>query len=694
MYGAAQAQTPTATPTPEKDDEVVRISTTLIQIDVTVTDRSGRVVRDLKAGDFEIYEDGKRQELTVFSFVPNTRRREAAKPSAGTDEFTPPPQSLRSSQVRSAIALVVDDLSLSFESTAQVRKALKKFVDEQMQEGDLVAIVRTGGGVGALQQFTTDKRILYAAIERVKWNALGTGRVGAFTALDSTIIDQELEDLNPGENPNQAEIELNNNRDALFANGTLGALNYVIRGMGGLPGRKSVMLFSDGFRTVIEDRDGFIDEAGVRDSLRSLTDLANRSSVVIYAADARGMVFTGLTAADSTAGRNAERVSRDLAARRNQILETQDGLSYLARETGGVAFLNSNDLSSGVDTMLEDQSYYLIGYQPEAETFDASKRAFNRLEVRVNRDDLQVRYRSGFYGVSDEQAADGGTSAANGNSLLGALTSPFAVNDVALNLNALFLHRKEGSFVRSLLHIDASGLTFKESQSSKKQAVFEVLAMSFGDNGVPVEQSAQRYSITVGDADIEKLRKDGFVYQFTFPVKKPGAYQYRVAIRDVNSGKVGSASQFVEVPRMNANELALSGLVLENLSATQWSELNRNNTEVAGDAVSSTALPKFKRGSVLRYGFEIYNPKLEGGRANVSSSIRIFHNGQAALRGRLTPVEPGQGSDNRLLKASGAISLATDMEPGDYVLQVIVVDNNKSGKKRAKTAFVQFEVTP
>ena len=78
---------------------------------------------------------------------------------------------------------MVDDLGLSFESTYYVRRALKKFVDEQMQSGDLVAIIRTGGGMGALQQFTSDRRQLYAAIERIRWNSLGRGGTGAFAPL-------------------------------------------------------------------------------------------------------------------------------------------------------------------------------------------------------------------------------------------------------------------------------------------------------------------------------------------------------------------------------------------------------------------------------------------------------------------------------------------------------------------------------
>src|SRR5258708_11478989 len=141
----------------------------------------------MKPKEMKILEDGREQKITNFAYyatktVPESARQQ--KPAA-VDKNAPmaPPTRLRPEDVRRTIAIVVDDLGLSFESTHFVQRALKKFVDEQMQPGDLVAIIRTGGGMGALQQFTTDKRQLYAAIERVKWNALGRGGVSAFAPM-------------------------------------------------------------------------------------------------------------------------------------------------------------------------------------------------------------------------------------------------------------------------------------------------------------------------------------------------------------------------------------------------------------------------------------------------------------------------------------------------------------------------------
>src|SRR5438132_5599240 len=174
-------------PGPQQEEEVVRITTNLVQVDAVVTDRSGKPVTDLKPEELQILEDGKPQKITNFSFVTAESRTTAAPigKSVLDDKNAPPvpPVRLRPEQVRRTMALVVDDLGLSFESTYYVRRALKKFLDAQIQPGDLVAIVRTGAGMGALQQFTSDKRLLYAAVERIKWNPLGRGGVGAFAPM-------------------------------------------------------------------------------------------------------------------------------------------------------------------------------------------------------------------------------------------------------------------------------------------------------------------------------------------------------------------------------------------------------------------------------------------------------------------------------------------------------------------------------
>src|SRR6185369_7601571 len=125
-----------------------------------------------------------------------------------------------------------------------------------------------------------------------------------------------------------------------------------------LPGRKSIMLISDGFKLYETDRDGFRDYSRVLEALRRLVDAANRASVVVYTMDARGLAITGLTAADNTSGRTADEVESELSDRRGELWDTQEGLIYLAQQTGGIAIKNTNDLSGGIRKILDDQSYY------------------------------------------------------------------------------------------------------------------------------------------------------------------------------------------------------------------------------------------------------------------------------------------------------------------------------------------------
>ncbi len=694
-----QGTTPKATPTPPADD-VVKISTSLIQVDVSIIDTKGKVVTDLKPGEIEIYENGQKQKITHFSFISSARSTPEKTTTVEKVGVPIPSTVLRADKIRRTFALVVDDLSLSFESAYQTRRALKKFVDEQMEDGDLVAIIRTGAGIGALQQFTSDKRMLYAAIDRVKWNPIGSGGVSAFAPIEPPTL--------PGASPTPDENSdtpaavavdstktLDDFRSSVFATGTLGALKYIVTGMSELPGRKSVILFSDGFKLFETDENGFQSSGRVLDFLKELVDTANRSSVVFYTVDARGLQYTGMTAADSVTDTSPEALNKISSDRRDQLLDTQEGLNFLAVETGGFSIKNSNDLAGGVRKVLDDQSYYLIAYEPDAESFDAAKRKFNKLEVKVLRKGVSARYRSGFFNVPTETVAKVSSKLTPAQQIQTALTSPFAVGGITLRLNALFGNdAATGSYVKSLLHVDAKDLTFVDDKDGTKKATFNVLAASFGDNGAIVDQIGKSYTLAVSASRYQKVLADGFIYRFTFPVKKAGAFQYRVAVRDENSEKVGSASQFVEVPDINKGKLNVSSLVIETLTESEWQKLSDpNGGPVRTDPQTDTALRRIKLGSIIHYGFEIYNAKLDPSKKpDLKVSIRVFRDGKLILDGQPAIVDMSTQTDLQRIKYSGAFSIGSKLATGDYILQAIVTDRLAKTKEQIGTQFVQFEV--
>lgn len=729
---AAVVAQQTVQPSTPPDQQVVKITTSLIQIDVSVTDKKGRVVTDLKPEEIEIYENGEKQKITGFSFVTNIRKTltpdklDKSKPA-----IPEPPLVLRPDQVKRTIALVVDDLTLSFESAAYTRRALKKFVDEQMQDGDLVGIIRTGAGIGALQQFTSNRQQLYAAIERVKWNSAGRGRFGSFDPVEPTMAQTRRAQGDPFTSNADIQAErdfndsINNYRESLFTTGTLGALKYIVGNMGELPGRKSVILFSDGFqifpgikndvtvarlmgdeRTVQPNREGGYFAARTLDFMKELIALANRKSVIFYTIDARGLQTTGLTAADKV----ADPTFLDSAAlnamqqieseRSNELFGTQQGLVYLAKETGGFAYVNQNRISDGVQKALDDQSYYLVAYEPDAESFDPEKRKFNKLDVKVLRDNTSVRHRSGFF-VQDESEEKVKIDMNAPTKIMRALTSPFAMNEINLRLNALFGHSaKRGYYVHSFLNIDAAGLEFVKLPSGEMQSTFDILAISYGDNGAPVDKNNLVGTVKLRPEVYERLKKQGISYSFIFPVKKPGAYQMRVAIMDKASKEVGSANQFVEVPNLKKNGILLSGIVLENMSMNAWQQIAGGSSQVNAniaaeerpDPLQDTSLRRFRRGTVLRFGTEIYNAKLPSlAQAKINIQARVFHDRQLVFENKEQPLNlEGQNAAEPVY--TDAIHLGENLLPGDYVLQIVVTDGLAKEKRRIATQYVQFEV--
>lgn len=691
-------------PVKPSDEDVVRITTNLVQVDPVVTDSKGKPVTDLRPEEVQILEDGKPQQITNFSYIAlDAPVVTKSTPPPDKNAAPAPPVRIRPDQVRRTIALVVDDLGLSFETAYYVRQALKKFLDQQMQPKDLVAIIRTGGGIGALQQFTTDKRQLYAAVEKVKWNPMGRGGISAFAPLGGEQI-SVARSSSGEEDRSLANQDLDQFRSDVFAVGTLGAVNYIVRGLRDLPGRKSVILMSDGFRMFSKSEP--TGSARIMAALATLTDMANRASVVIYTLDPRGLQTLGLTAADYTADLSPSQVQEKLNERRDELFESQNSLAYLARQTGGLAIRNTNDLSGGIRRAIEDQGgYYLIGYRPDESTFDSrsGNRKFHKLSLKINRPGkFNVRMRNGFYGITDEEAKPG--LAPGTNRIIAALTSPFGSADIHVRLTSLFANdAKAGSIMRSMLHVKASDLTFKEEADGWHTSTFDILAYTFGDNGVVVDQMARQYTVRIKGKTYQRILKDGFTYYLTVPVKKPGAYQLRTALRDVASERVGSASQFIEVPDIKKNRLTLSGVVVNGVSPETYKTEEpaapagadgSDDARDGSDPKASASVRQFKSGLVLTYAYHIYNARTDKAapKPQLVTQVKLFRSGQEIFTGREIPFDTVNQVDLKRLVGSGAIQLGSQMVPGEYVFQVIVTDLKVTGKNRVTSQWIDFEI--
>lgn len=694
------AQQPSPQPQTADDDEVVRITTNLVQVDAVVTDRDGRHVTDLRPEDFEISEDGRRQEISNFSYV-SLDSPTAARPAAEAraEKGAPPAPSSRpkAGQTRRTVALVVDDLSLSVESTHYVRRALKKYLDEQLQSDDLSAVIRTSSGTGVLQQFTTDRRLLDAAVERLRWYWKSRGGLSAASAAGPAVA------------PAEGGVDATKSKSAEetleedSVSDTINALMYIIRGFRDLPGRKAVVLFTDSL--VLLEGEGLGATSNV-ERMRKLIDLANRASVVVYTIDTRGVQPLSPTAEDP--GAMPHVTGGQLRTRLSAFHKAQDGMEMLARGTGGMFIQNSNNFNRGLGRVLEDQKgYYLIGYRPDAATFDArtGDRKFRDLKVRVKRTGLSVRTRSGFYGVAE--AKDRPRPQTQRQQLLEALTTPFGATGVDLRMAALFVDDpRRGAAVRSVVHVNARDLEFKEEAGGKRRATIDVAAVVFAGDGRPSVQGTDRREIVLSEQEYRDALKNGLTYRLNVPVNRPGGYQLSVAVRDAATERTGSVREFVSVPDLRKGPLSLSGVVLAGVDPARGVAANAAEQLTGGEGVGagasdpglSPAVRRLRHGVLLDYGYAVYNAKLDKatGQPRLTTQVRLFKDGQLVFAGGVTPLDVTGQKDMKRLGAGGRLQVGTELAPGDYVLQVVVTDEVAKGKKQdgrgTATQWVDFEV--
>lgn len=705
----AQTPVPPPAPTPQQDvqpadeNDIVRVTTNLIQIAALVTDEKGKVVTNLRPEDFEILVNGKPQQVTNFSFVTVEPQPAEQFVSArtNTEKKAPPIPAarLRPEQVSRTIALVVDDLNTDCRNMPFVKRALKKFVDEQMQPGDMVAVISVGSGIGALQQFTSNRQQLHAAIDRITFNP-ESGRCvdTGFSDLDlikdaDVIFDQNRDIKRKGLEENDRIVrlaQLNN-----LANAALSATRYVVQGMRSLPGLKAVMLFSDGFFLHLRDTPEYNPRILV--SVERLVDSALRAGVVIYTMDTRGVVSEGLTAADVNAdGMNLTKI---MQRRMQNFMAMREGLTYLAEQAGGFAIYDTNDIGGAIRKVLDDQkSYYLIGYQPDASMFDPAQSRFNRLTVKVKGSGLRVRYRSGFYGIKDEdRKAPANTPE---QQVMQALISPFASSDISLRLTPLVGNdAKSGSFVRALVHVQAKDLTFTDKPDGSRVAVINIVAYTFGDDGRVVDSVGETHTLTLTDKIYQRALSSGLVYSLKVPIKNAGAYQLRVAVRDDKSQKVGSATQFINVPNIKKNMLTLSGIALSSYDPKEEkNSTNEADKQLTGEATGNTmltqgALRRFRTGHVLQFASIIYNATLNKStnQPQLTTQIKLYRDGKEIFAGKQTPYDAKGQLDLQRLVAEGALQLG-GLKEGEYVLQLIVTDTLVKGKNRTTTGWIDFEV--
>ena len=572
---AGQNPPPMPSTSPQDRDDVVRIDTALVQTDLMVFDKKGHFVDGLNREQFELKVDNKLQPIAFFERVatgsprPDSKTPANAGANPATDTATAP---VKTSRGR-VVIFFVDDFHLAPGSLVRTREALNEFIDHGMVENDQVAITSPSGQIGFLQQFTGDKAALRSAVARLNYRTntkvdMGSPPMSEYIALkiregDESAITYYIQEIQKqncyrgvGEticmvSPQSARQLVRERAQMLVTmtapetDNTLRLLEGLMRSAAQLPGRKLVFVISDGF--YLSDA-----KTGSRDKIKKITDAAGRAGVVIHTLDARGIITSSL---DVTNDRPIDSKGLTVSSTIGEISASQDGLNALAGDTGGTAFRNTNaPMSEFVDKVLNDTSnYYLIAWRPDSEEQKRGK--FNHISVSVTgRPDLTVRVRGGYFKsaampiLTTKNKPDKDPTKAREDDMRMVIDAPVSQRQITTEVD---LHLDQmpgvGTRVTATIAINRDALAF-DLNDGKQVADLDLGGIFYDDKGKPITSFVGRlkiYPLTENSA--QKPTRSIYAFHAWLPA---GLYQVRVGVRDLKSGRIGSAMEWITVPKL------------------------------------------------------------------------------------------------------------------------------------------------
>lgn len=571
---SASGQTKPAPQQPGRDD-VVRVNTELVQTDVMVFDKQGQFVDGLKAEQFTLKIDNKPQPISFFERVFSGTLREEKRPTANAG--TSPANPATSAPGRTII-FFIDDLHLSPGSLTRTRKALLEFIDHGMGDKDQAAITSSSGQIGFLQQFTDDRVALRSAVARLNYRANtktdmenppmseyiasriregDEGTIGFY--VEAMMKDNCFKPARGGEvictlNTQSARLLVRERAQQIstFAvpetNNTLALLEGLMRTAGQLPGRKLVFLISDGF--LLNDRN-----TGSREKIKRITDAAGRAGVIIYTLDARGIVSEAI---DVTNNRPIDTQGNDIASSIGETVASQDALNGLANDTGGRAFRNTNTpMSQWVEKVLDETAnYYLLAWRPDTEEQKRGK--FNHIEVRITgRPDLTVRVRGAYFKTAPlpiltlKKKPDKDPTKAREDDVRLVIDAPVSQRQIPTDLELrLGQVPGVGTRVTATLQINREALTF-ELNDGVRAADLDVGGIFYNDKGKPLTSFVGRFKVFPIPENLSVTERSRAIYEFHAWLPA-GLYQVRVGVRDLKSGRIGSAMQWITIPKLSS----------------------------------------------------------------------------------------------------------------------------------------------
>ena len=546
--------------------QVFRSTTELVEVDVVVLDSTGRLVRGLTAADFELYDEGKLQEVSTFSFVdvePGT------VDAAGTILAEPGLSSSATHRAAAVYLIVIDHIFSPPQRSEPIREAARDFVRDHMRPGDLAAVIHLGLSTKGVE-FSGSKPQLLAAID-------GTRGSAAYAGQNATPpLGTEGTPPAPGSEPageaggkggapaSDAEVynlaaldSFEGIWEASTAEQTYEMLELAAEYVAGYTGRrKSMLLFSSG---VPIDLVGMTEPSSrFRRAHEKLVAMARQSNVAVYAIETHGLGSTANSAVAELGGHNEGPPDRSVSALAGNMAakSNEDALRAIAGETGGRAILRYNDMATPFAQIARDNgSFYLLGFRPES----TDSKKFRRLQVRVKREDVQVFARLGYGGEAKRNAAMAATLARawEGDSVADLLDRPLPGRSFGLPMRAsASVIRRTATGATALLMVEV-----EPGAIAGNATKLDVGYRAIGADEKAVAARIDATNMQVSARTRAAIDEHGWRYLTTIDLP-PGMYQVRVAAREEASGGYGTVFLDVAVPDLARETIAIDSVVI------------------------------------------------------------------------------------------------------------------------------------
>ena len=670
---APQAQAPDAG-TAKKNAQgsfTLQVNANIVLTNVVVRDKkTGAVVKGLKASDFTIIEDKRQQTIASFDYQnvdeaavlaeKNTVAGKASIADLLEHNFAASPEALRDHRL---IVIFFDLSTMQDEDIDRAVDAADNYVNKQMQPADLVALVSMSTGLSMDQDFTSDKQVLLKTI--AKYN--GTDETG-FASGTTGSTDGTSDNASSFSADDSEYNSLNTDRELL-------AIRAIAKSLERVDQRKSLLYFSGGLT-----RNGIENQA----SLRAATNEAAKANMAIYSVDARGLQAlppVGDASTGSLRGNSAYSGSA-ATAQLSANYGSQETLSTLSVDTGGKAFFDSNDFGPAFQQVQHDtEAYYILGFHSTNQARDGS---YRHLTVKVDRDDVKLEFRPGYYAPADFQHQK---TEDREQALTEQMRSDLPVTDVAVYLQALYFRESENSFyIPVSLIVPGSQIPFIKN-GDRTKANIDILGQVKNAQGITVGNVRDTVKLAL-DASQQVERKN-IEYSTGFRLA-PGRYHLRFVVRENQTGNMGSFETDIQVPDMKKAPIKLSSVVLASQRTPNAAKDTINPLVRDGVEWVPNVAHVFRQDQHLYFLYEVYDPtkakgapepaaapglvRREGGPVHVLTSIEFLMNGSKVYETPLVTADAINIPQRDAVAFQFDVPL-TQLKPGTYICQVNVIDD-------------------